>query len=647
MFFKGWYPNLQSSTLRYVAVILALIAIIIHAVPVKYITINLMLLAVIMHLSKLKPPLCRFNAMHAFILVLALLAVIVVHVAADPVVDNPNVGSSLTNQQLQNNLLDQSRAIVTSDENTNRQVPTDFNIEYKPYFGLFVQGAKTVVVSDSTAQAITLSISLPDDNERQKALEIIGNILDALNAQKAHSVLLSGHTPAYRKKAINTNIANAVTRVMNMKQNIEVINSYLIQPNSVHLTSEPSTFSKFCVSSTKFQLVLKLSKILELMKSFDDNFREDESSGRRKRATTAAPLGKAAILRLSQTLSEQILLTLNRLEKLENEAGKLIKVLEALSNYEVNAYTRILLQKNTCIPDGALETTQLKECVIIASRVVCSLQVSKAGKTEQGFQMIPVVYPTFRSGLSGTFIRRETKSSQYADVSKCLRRGNVYHCTNVNWVFNTCIAFDQASSIEMLFQHCNLVKTVRKGVQVTQAHEGVLVHELGPQTKVLLEKKHKLQQEVLLIPYTYSFRVSVRAEGQIVEAKLPFEAKPILISWFGKKQIEQINKRLSPPPDDHWYDFLDEEEYKIYGFLVQVLGTPVLLKALWTVAKKEFFKRFRRIQNKRQTMKERLQRQKEEDERNVTFTREANRRSKRNNLRAPHSTEEEISLAPH
>ena len=645
LFFKGWYPKLHSSTLRYVTVILALIAVICHAVPIKYITINLMLLAVIMHLSRLRPPLCRFNAMHACILVLALLAVIVVHVSAEPTIDSSNVGSSLTNQQIQKNLLDKNRAIVVSNENSDRQVPSDFSIEYKPYFGLFVQGPKTVVVSDSTAQAVTLSIMLPNDNEREIAISSLNQILTTLNGQKAHRVLSSDDTPTFRKDAIRTNLANAATKVSNLRNMVEVINSYLTQPNNVHVTSEPSTFSKFCVTSTKFQLVRKVGKVFELMKSFDDNYQEAGSSNRKRRATTKAPPTRDETLKLSQTLSEQVLFTLTRLEKIEAEAIKLIKVLEALSNYEVNEYTRILLQKNPCIPDGALETTQLKECVVISTRIVCSLQIAKAGKTEKGFQMIPVVYPTFHSGLVGTFVRRETKPSQYADVSKCEKKGNVYHCTNVNWSFNTCIAFDQASSIDMLFEHCKITKTVRKGVKVTQTHEGMLVHEIGPQTKILLEKKHKLQQNALIIPYTYSFKVSVRAEGQVVAAKLPFEAKPILISWFEKKQIDAIDAKLNPPPEQNWYDFLDEDEYKVYGFLVQVLGTPVLLKAIWTVAKKEFFKRFRRIQSKRQTRKERTLKQRAEDERNVALTREANKRTKRNNLRSQ-SADEEIQLAP-
>ena len=652
--------------LRYAIIIVGLVTAICRTVPIAPVALNFMLIVAIIHISNLRQP--SFNTLKYCVILLASTAAIFVHVHADPEADawpdasfddlfRGRASEPETKNQQQSDdsdsetAFDANRAIVAAEKNAEAEPHADFHLDVKPQFGLFVVGTKVSVVSETTAKSMTLSVRLPDANEMQQTHDLASTLSNKIGAQMRHAVMTSSHLYKYRKEAITTNIANCLVKLKNVQSHISSLNAYITQPNSVHRTEVPSTFSRFCASEFTFQMYRKLANIRDLFRALDTQPGEvnvPTAAPPAKEGPAAAPTPAppattpaARIVReQSKALAEDLVLILGRLEGLELRLVRFLKILEDLSNGEVNAYARVLLQRNDCVPEGSTEVTTAKECLIISDAFVCNIQIAKAGKTEVGFQMVPVHYPTFHSALKGSFVQRETDPSQFANVEDCQQDENVFICPHVHWRENECLTYDRSTNLEMLFKHCQLAKNAPKGYRAEPVKDGTLVDNLNYNTWVTVERKHKLNLSALIVPYSYSFIINPRSDSQTVPARIPFEVQPILTSWFRDEHIHSINRKLNPPPDDHWYDFVDNDPYKLYNLIMQLVATPVLLKTLWHYAKAEFYKRFRRIQ-KKQKLKRAA---KETDDKNINLMREASKKKRRNNQESAND-EERIELA--
>ena len=602
------------------------------------------------------------------IMILALLAILTIGVNGEPdadaepdsaldealgVVVQPNTNNNAQSRAAKA-LFDSNRAVVTEEKNQQRQTPTTFTLNTKPQFGLFVQGEKVTIVSESTAQHMTLAISLPDNDERKRAEVLISKILAVIEKQQTHAVLASPHTYKYRKQAIRTNIASCLVKLQNLKDGIKTIQSYLVQPNGVYAVRVPQSYSRFCVSEVSFELERKLNDIYVFLLSLSDQAEPDKTpSARRTRRSAGSnitsapgpttPIGRAEARKVSKKLATDLLEILGRIEKFETVMSNVISVLESLTNGQVNHYTKILMQMNQCLPEGALESTKLEECTIVRHSFTCSIQIAAAGKTEKGRLMIPVLYPEFHSDLQEIFVRKTTDHSKYSAVSKCAKRGNQFTCSSVQWKANKCITFDQSQDLQMILQHCRLTATTRKNYRSITVKDGMLIDNLGPHIDVIIEDKHKINLPVMLVPYTYNFVISPRTDSQKIAARLPFQNLPILTTWFGEEHLQTIREHIQGQAEEEWFDLGDNEAYQIYTLIMQLIATPILIKTLWNLGRKQFYKRIRKIQRDsklQKNIKEEIRRHIDKELERHSMLKEVS--NKKSNLKKTRFNEEEF-----
>ena len=517
---------------------------------------------------------------------------------AEPVQESENAQPADVQSQeaLGIEVLNAVKAIVPKESNELRKKTPDFTLETRKAYGLFVVGTKVIVTADISATPLTLTIRLPSSEKNSESAKLIQNTANLLNGNKERSAVLnSNFMLKRRKKTIIANLETAILNLSDIGEKIKTLDAYVSRAGH---STVPRTFSRFCEQQVTFKIQSQLQRLYDQVYSFDDTPPDER---RHKRATTQAsvepertPLTKAEVTQISGEMLEQTLVILERVHQVDTELKRMLSIMEALSNSRVNEDVRLIIQANKCVATGASETTVLKECLTIGKEYVCSIQTMQTGRRDEGYLMIPVIYPTFVSGLHEQYVQRIENPGQYTSVSNCTVSHNRFRCPNLEWSTVKCFTNDLGDrDTNQLIQHCNITRPSRQSYRSQEVQQGILVDNIDDSTSTIIEGQYLTNYSSVIVPFTMSFIItSPRTNRLEVKSRRKFVLGPILTSWFGTQDVEALTKAANRGQEADWYDFLDNYVYKIVTFLTQIITTPILIKTLWTVYKSKVKDRY-------------------------------------------------------
>ena len=229
------------------------------------------------------------------------------------------------------------------------------------------------------------------------------------------------------------------------------------------------------------------------------------------------------------------------------------------------------------------ERSILKQCLVQGNKYACNVLTMTEDSEQEGYLMVPILYPGFTSRLTGDFIRSKANPSLYSNLTNCKRLNDGYQCDHLVWSAQICFMQVHAKNVEKIKEHCNLVKPSRKSLRVTNVQRGVLVDNIQESDRLTVQGSLDVEHTIAIVPYSYTLTVSTpETHRQILSRSDHGSSDAILVSWFTESQLKELNSFVTSKDTDY-FEFIDDENYKIFAFIFQILASPLLLKAIWDI----------------------------------------------------------------